>query len=176
MTPPLGIASMQRFAQAALRSARDVGLLAVRVSLGVVLVAHGLRRWQVIGIENEIARLVERDVPTPDWLAWGAVVFEIVGGGLLVFGLGTIAIGLLVVVQQALIIGYLKLGNGLFLTNGGWEYNLALAALGLVTLLYGSGRLGVDHLFARRPSDEQQPLIDDQPSEDKAHSKHTDAT
>jgi putative oxidoreductase len=36
---------------------------------------------------------------------------------------------------------------------GGWEYNAILAALGLLFLAIGSGRLGMDYLFVRPPGD-----------------------
>ncbi|HNV09767.1 MAG TPA: DoxX family protein [Propionibacteriaceae bacterium] len=143
------------------RVLQDMVLLVARIAIGVVLVAHGYWRWQVQGIDTEIAHLTERGVWEPTLLAWGATVFELIGGVLLVFGLAVPVIGLVMVVQNVLVIAWLRWRNGVFQVDGGWEYNLVLAAVGLLFFGFGSGRAGLDALFRRRGPDAEYRTIDD---------------
>ncbi len=138
----------------AIRVGQDIALLIARVALGIILGAHGWHRW-VTGVNAQVAVLEEAGVPQPMLIAWGATVAELVGGILLVFGLATRLVGLVVVVQNILIIVWMRWEHGLFAADGGFELNLALAALGLLFVALGSGRGGVDALFKapRRPAD-----------------------
>ena len=56
-----------------------------------------------------------------------------------------------------------KADGPFFLHLGGWEYNAVQAALGLMFLVYGSGRAGLDALFIR-PKDEDGSLIEEAPA------------
>ena len=84
------------------------------------------------------------------------------GGLLIVLGnaLGLLPIiGLGMVVLNMTIALTVRSDAGFALSDGGWEYNAAQAALGLVFLAFGSGRAGLDHLFVR-PSGETDQLIE----------------
>ena len=58
--------------------------------------------------------------------------------------------------------------RGVWVSDGGWEYNAIQAALGLMFLVYGSGRAGLDNLFVR-PRDETDSLIDEAPGTQASH-------
>ncbi|HMQ64677.1 MAG TPA: DoxX family protein, partial [Arachnia sp.] len=88
------------------------------------------------------------------------IAFELIGGTLLAFGLGTRLIGLGMAVMNAVIVFAIKWEHGLDMNVGGWEYNAILAALGLLFLAHGSGRLGMDHLFVRPPGDGSDLIAD----------------
>ena len=62
---------------------------------------------------------------------------------------------------QGLVIAWLRWRNGVFQVDGGWEYNLVLAAVGLLFFGFGSGRAGLDALFRRRGPDAEYRTIDD---------------
>lgn len=141
---------------------RDLALLVARIVAGVVLVAHGWHRWQVAGLETQVELLRDAGLPAVSGLAVLTILFEVVGGTLLVFGLGTPLIGLGMVVMNVATILTTKAGSGFYQFTDGWEYNLVLAALGLLLLVFGSGRLGLDPLFRRPPRDEQN-LIGEAP-------------
>lgn len=146
--------------RSALHGFRDVALLLARVALGVILIARGWHRWQSGGVEAQAEILLAAEIPAPEALAWLVVGFEIAGGFLLVFGLGTPLVGLGMLVLNAGVALLRKWEAGLYLFDGGYEYNLAMAALGLIFLAFGSGRLGVDHLFLppkRASDDEPEP-------------------
>lgn len=131
--------------RAFLKIIRDIGLLVGRSSLGVILVMHGWRRWQG-GIGAQIDYLTRHGVAYARFISWATTIFELVGGILIVFGLLTPLIGLIVCIQNVLIIVLIKWGE-LLGFDPGIQLNVALAALGLVFAVFGSGRTGVDALF-----------------------------
>ena len=87
-------------------------------------------------------------------LAIATVIFEMVGGALLVFGLATPLVGLGMAVMNVAIILTTRADGGFYVHEGGWEYNAVLAAIGLLFLAFGSGRQGrrgrVRRFFGRR--------------------------
>lgn len=139
---------------------RDIALLVLRIVAGIALVSHGWHRWQGTGLDAQIERLHEAAVPSAEALVYLSVGFELIGGVLLIFGLATPLIGLGMVVLNVTVILTTRAEAGYGLPVGGWEYNAAQAAMGLILLCFGSGRAGVDNLFLRGSS--QEPvLIDD---------------
>ncbi len=141
--------------QVFLDGVRDVGLLVARVVVGLILVLRGWERWMSAGIDAQTAILEAAGMPTPNLLAWLVVAFEILGGVLLLFGLGTRLIGLGVAVLNVGTILLLDRLDPMNLTAWGWETNALLATLGVVLLCTGAGRTGLDALFLR-PDDEQE--------------------
>ncbi len=146
--------------KAFLRVVQDIALLAARLVAGLVLIAHGWHRWQVAGIDSQISIVQGAGLPIGFGIVVVTIAFELIGGTLLAFGLGTRLIGLGMAVMNGVIVFVVRWDNGLYANDGGWEYNAILAALGLLLLAHGSGRLGVDHLFVR-PKDDGSDLIDD---------------
>lgn len=143
------------------RVVQDIVLLIARIATGLILMAHGWARWQEEGMDAQIDYLTPSGIWEPTLLAWGATAFEIIGGMLLIFGLGVPLIGLIMVVQNVLVIAWLRWSSGLYLSDGGFEYNVAMAALGMVFLAFGSGRAGLDALFRRKSVDNESRTIDD---------------
>jgi len=144
---------------------RSFTLLVARLGLGAILLLHGARRVQA-GIPSQIEYLTQFSTPYPKVAASAATTFEIVGGVLLILGALTPLVGLGVLVQQVLTIlwtSYYK-GPDLLKTdgtyNGGFEYSVALAVLGLVFLAFGGGVASLDRVFRRKPEAE-----DDEPTD-----------
>lgn len=158
--------------QSALRVLRDFALLVARIVAGVTLLARGWYRWQVNGIPAETALLAAADLPNPELLVLGTIAFEIIGGVLLIFGLATPLVGLGMVAVNLAVILTTRAETGFYQHDGGWEYNAVQAALGLMFLVYGSGRAGLDNLFLR-PRDENAHLIGDDSAEPVAQESHS---
>lgn len=141
---------------------QDIALLIARVALGALMILHGWRRWQGEGIAAQIEFLNQTNTPSPQVFAWGSVILEMLGGLFLVFGLLTPLVALAFVVQQILIIVYSKASKGVWVTDGGWEYNAVTACLALVLAAFGAGRAGLDGLFRRvRDSSDSDSGTDD---------------
>ncbi len=125
----------------------DLALFVLRLVLGGTLVAHGLQKFGLFdgpGLDG-FARGLESFGYTGQTtlLAWATALAEVGGGVLLVLGLFTplgaaAALGVLV---NAIAV---KVGAGFFAGQGGFEYELVLAATAFALLFTGSGRLALD--------------------------------
>ncbi|SER77684.1 putative oxidoreductase [Propionibacterium cyclohexanicum] len=127
----------------------DIGLLVARVTLGLALIAHGWARWDIHGMDAEVLLLTEHGVPAPELMAWGALVFEVAGGVMLIFGILTRLVAIIAIAQNVLIVVWLRFRWGPYLSSGGYEYNVVLATVAFVLLCFGAGRTGVDMLFEK---------------------------
>ena len=87
---------------------RSFGLLIARLGVGGIMITHGLTRWrgQGQGIQKQIDYLTQFGTPYPEVAAWGATIFELVGGLFLIVGALTPIVGLGLLIEQALIIAY----------------------------------------------------------------------
>ena len=126
----------------------DIGLLLLRVGVGVVMLAHG---WNHVFRGGKIAgtgRWFESLGMKPGWLhAWTASLTELGAGVLLLLGLLTpLAGGAVVgVMLVALITNHLKNGFFIFRPGEGYEYVLTLLLCGLALAFLGGGQVSVDH-------------------------------
>lgn len=128
----------------------DLGLLVLRLGLGAVMIAHGAQKFFSQGVSGVQQMFTGLGVPLPAVSATGLATLELVGGALLVLGAATRVVGGLFAVAMAGAIYYVHGSNGFFAQDGGYEFVLLLAVLGLVVALTGAGRLSVDALLGRR--------------------------
>lgn len=131
---------------------RATMVLIVRLGVAGLMLAHAWYRWQIEGMASQVDRLAFLGSPFDSLVAWGTIAFEAIGGVMLAIGLLTRLVGLLLAAENVIIGVVLKWNNGLFLADGGFEYNLALALLGLLFVGYGAGATGLDKLIFRRRS------------------------
>ena len=126
----------------------EVGILVVRVVLGLILIPHGMQKLFGSfggGGPRATGEMFAQMGLKPGYaMAILAGVAEFVGGILLVLGFLTplaavLAIGTMVVAGLAV-----HVRNGFFATSGGYEYNLALAGMGLAVLIAGAGAYSLD--------------------------------
>ena len=140
---------------------QSFGLLLARLGLGGILLLHGWMRWNA-GVQEQIDYLTQFRTPYAEVAAWGSIIFELVGGVLLIVGALTRLVGLGVLIEQILIIAYTNWYKGPDLFNGdgtyagGYEYNVALALLALLLAVFGAGRISVDGLFRRSKPDDAE--------------------
>jgi len=110
----------------------------LRVSLGVMFLAHGLLKLTVFTLPGTVGFF--DSVGFPGWLAYPVTFGEIVGGLLLVAGVATrvVSLALLPVLLGAITVHF---GNGWAYTNanGGWEYAAFLSAAAVAQALLGDG-------------------------------------
>lgn len=72
---------------------KSFGLLIARLGLGGILLLHGWLRWNA-GVQTQIDYLTQFRTPYAEVAAWGAIIFELVGGVLLIVGALTRLVGL----------------------------------------------------------------------------------
>src|SRR5215207_2294492 len=139
-----------------LRFLRNLGLLLTRLGLGAILLMHGWMRYDA-GVQKQIDYLTQFRTPYAEIAAWGSIIFELVGGVLLIVGALTRLVGLGVLIEQILIIAYTNwykwppaLLNADGAYQGGYEYNVAIGLLGLLLFVMGGGAVSIDRLFRRK--------------------------
>jgi putative oxidoreductase len=119
-----------------------LGLLAIRVALGVVVLAHGLEKvGDLQGTEQFFGSL---GIPAPALMAPLATFTEVIGGALLIAGLLTPLAGVALAVDM--LVAYLTVhaGKGFFVADGGYELVLLLGVAALGVAATGAGRFSLD--------------------------------
>ncbi|OBI03059.1 hypothetical protein A5715_09405 [Mycolicibacter heraklionensis] len=143
------------------RGTQDLGLLVLRLGLGVLLVAHGLRQlfgwWGGQGLADFKSSIAAAGYQHADILTYAAGGGQIAAGLLLVLGLFTpvAAAGALAYFINGVLTGISSHNEGrfgLFLPDG-HEYHLILIVVAVAIVLVGPGRYGLDgdRGWARRP-------------------------
>jgi putative oxidoreductase len=122
------------------------GVLLLRVSLGVMFIAHSLiLKWMGFGLAGT-AQYFE-SLGLPAFLAYATFFAELIGGILLVLGIQSrwVSLALLPVLVGA---AWVHAGNGWVFSapGGGWEYPLYLIVLSVAQALLGDGA------YALKPS------------------------
>lgn len=129
---------------------RSIALLVSRVILGVILIAHGIQKfaeWTLAGTGQAFAGM---GIPLPAVSATVAATIELAGGILLILGAFTPIVGVLVFGQMLVAAVLVHIGNGIFVTDGGWELVGAIGAGALALAAAGAGRWSVDALLLGR--------------------------
>ncbi|MDA0563837.1 DoxX family protein [Streptomonospora sp. S1-112] len=129
---------------------RDLALLAGRVAVGVVFIAHGWQKLTESGPAGTAAGFAQMGVPLPTASAWFATFVELVGGAALVLGLATPVAGVLLALNMLGAFVLVHAGNGVFVAENGFELVLTLAAASLMLAAVGAGRFSLDRLVAPR--------------------------
>jgi putative oxidoreductase len=115
------------------------GTLLLRVSLGVMFIAHSLvLKWMTFTLAGTAQYFESIGLPGP--LAYATFFAELIGGILLVLGVQSrwVALGLLPILAGAT---WVHIGNGWVFSapGGGWEYPLYLIVLSVAQALLGDG-------------------------------------
>jgi putative oxidoreductase len=124
----------------------DVGLLMLRVSLGITFIAHGYLKVFTFGIKHAMevfeAHTIWHIHMIPGWFAPAAAVIEWTGGILLILGFKTRLITPFLA-AVAFGAGAVHFENGWNYTSkpdGGWEYGIFLFLCCIVVYLVGPGK------------------------------------
>ena len=118
----------------------QLGVLLLRIALGVMFFAHGFIFAFVTFSMAAVAQFFV-SVGLPEWLAYVVVFMETVGGILLVLGVQTrwVALALSPVVIGSLVFVHIANGWVFSAPNGGWEYPAYLLVLCIAQALLGDG-------------------------------------
>ena len=126
------------------------GALVLRVTLGVMFIAHSLILKYYTFTLAGTAQFFE-SLGLPALLAYATFWAELIGGILLVAGIGTrwVALALIPILAGA---AWVHSGNGWVFSaaNGGWEYPVFLIAVSFVQALLGDGAYALSKVFTTR--------------------------
>jgi len=119
-----------------------IGLLVLRLVVGVTFLLHGLDKLaDLSGTEEFFASL---EIPAPGLMAPFVALTETVGGLLLIAGLATPLAGVALAVDMLVALVTAHIDEGFFAADGGIELVLLLAAASLALALTGAGRFSAD--------------------------------
>jgi putative oxidoreductase len=124
---------------------QPVALLALRLVLGAIMVAHGYPK--VFGGLQEHVHLVA-SLGLPGWLGYLSAFAEFGGGIFLVFGILTRWAALAVLINMVVAIWKMGWKNG-FIGANNYQMALALAAMALVFVCFGGGPASLDRWLFR---------------------------
>ncbi|WP_341864227.1 DoxX family protein [Gymnodinialimonas sp. 57CJ19] len=123
----------------------NYGAFITRVSLGVVLLAHGLLKLLTFTIPGTVGYFESLGLPAI--AAYLTIFAELAGGTALILGLYSRIVALL---SLPLLIGsvWVHAANGWLFSapNGGWEFPLLLVALSVAVAVQGGGAFALRKL------------------------------
>lgn len=132
-------------------SARDWGLLLIRLTVGLLMAGHGAQK--LFGLFGGNGLTVTGKGFAALGYRPGKLYAAICGLSEFLGGLG-LALGLLTPLAAAAVVGVMinamvnvNGAHGLWVTDGGVEYNVCLAVVALGLAAIGPGRLAVDRFF-----------------------------
>jgi len=121
---------------------QPLGLLALRLVLGVIMIGHGYPK--VFGGLSHHFQMVS-GLGLPGWLAYFSAAAEFLGGILVIAGLWTRCAALAILIDLSVAIAKVHWKNGL-LGNGGYQFPLALAAIAFALIFFGGGPFALDSI------------------------------
>lgn len=138
-----------------LSSQAGIGALVLRVPVGTILTAHGAQKlfgwFGGYGLEGTGQWMASIGFEPGLLMALLAGMAEFAGGIALVLGLLTRPAAA-VAAFTMMVAMTVHIGNGLFLSNNGYEYALSLLAATLALAFLGAGALSIDAQLSRRLS------------------------
>jgi putative oxidoreductase len=135
-----------------LHSTSNYGVALLRVSLGIMWIAHALLKWFVFTLPGTAQYFAS--VGYPGFLAYPVFAIELVSGIALIFGIYARQVSLALAPVMA-VAASVHFGNGWVHTspNGGWEYPVFLTVASIAMWLMGDGAL------AARRSERLVPVL-----------------
>jgi putative oxidoreductase len=125
---------------------QPLALLAMRLALGTIMVAHGYHK--VFGGLHHHAQMVA-SLGLPAWLGYASAFAEFFGGLMILVGFFTRAAAFAVFIDLFVAVWKVHLHNGLIGSpdHPGYELALAAAALAFALIFFGGGPMALDHVL-----------------------------
>src|SRR6266540_122278 len=125
------------------------GLLLLRIAVGSIMAAHGAQKlfgwWGGPGMRGTAGMVSSLAYRAPFLMAFALAVAESGGGLSLATGFLTPLGALAVTVVMLNAIYVIHWPKGFFNGNGGYEFNLLIAASAVALAAIGPGRFSIDH-------------------------------
>jgi putative oxidoreductase len=122
-----------------LNSLQPWGALLLRLALGTPLAFHGYQKVVPHGALDHYSHYIAT-LGLPYWLGYVSAFTELIGGACLILGLLTRLVAALVAINM--LVALFKIG--IHEKLDGWSYIAALAAIAIMLIFYGAGKLALD--------------------------------
>lgn len=128
--------------------------LPLRLIAGIIFSAHGAQKlfawFGGYGLEGTAQWMDSIGLSPGYFMALGAGSAEFFGGLLLLLGLFTRASGAVLAFTMIIAIFSVHFTNGLFMSNNGYEFALALLGMSLALAIQGGGKYALDNVIAKK--------------------------
>ena len=146
--------SLSTLASTLTSTANGFDTLPVRLAVGILFMAHGAQKlfgwFGGYGLEGTAGWMASIGLEPSFLMALLAGSAEFFGGLFLVLGLFVRPAGLLLAITMVVAIFTVHFANGVFMSNNGYEFALALLAISVSLLISGAGRLSLDRVISLR--------------------------
>jgi len=130
----------------------QLGSLALRIPMGIIFMAHGSHKlfgwFGGYGLEGTGQWMASIGLEPGYLMALLAGSGEFFGGLAILLGLFTRPAAAVLGFTMIVAIASVHLGNGLFMSNNGYEFGLALLSGSVALALLGGGRWSLDRVLA----------------------------
>ncbi|MEH6346991.1 MAG: DoxX family protein [Bermanella sp.] len=131
--------------------------LAVRIAVGATFAAHGAQKlfawFGGYGLEGTAGWMASIGIEPAMLMTVLAGSSEFFGGLLLMLGLLVRPAALTLAVSMLVAIFAVHINNGLFMSNNGYEYALALLVISIGLIIRGAGSFSADRLIQQKLAD-----------------------
>lgn len=128
--------------------------LALRVPAGIIFMAHGAQKlfgaFGGYGLEGTGQWMGSIGLEPGYLMALLAGSAEFFGGLLILLGLLVRPSAVVLAFTMLVAIVIVHLPNGLFMSNGGYEFGLALLAISVSLVVSGAGKFGLDNIITSK--------------------------
>lgn len=147
---------MQTLIKNAVRSNTGLDTVTLRLAAGVIFTAHGAQKlfgwFGGYGLEGTAGWMASIGLEPGYLLALMAGSAEFFGGLFLIFGLLVRPAALVLAVTMLVAIFSVHFEHGLFMSNNGYEFALALFAISIALVIRGAGSLSLDRVIQEKLS------------------------
>jgi putative oxidoreductase len=142
---------MKSFINTIITSTAGLDTLPLRLGAGAIFAAHGAQKlfgwFGGYGLEGTAGWMASIGLEPGLLMATAAGSAEFFGGLLLIAGLLVRPAALMLAITMVVAIVTVHLPNGLFMSNNGYEFGLALLAVSVSLTLRGAGSFSADRLL-----------------------------
>jgi putative oxidoreductase len=146
--------NIKQLANSITKSEGSLSALPLRLIAGLIFTAHGAQKlfawFGGYGLEGT-GQWMESIGLAPGYLmALMAGSAEFFGGLFLIVGFLTRPTSFVLAITMVVAVFFVHIDNGLFMSNNGYEFGLALFAISISLIFSGAGKLSLDNALAQR--------------------------
>lgn len=139
------------------QSTSGLSTLALRIPIGIVFMAHGAQKlfgwFGGYGLEGTGQWMASIGLGPGMLMAFLAGSGEFFGGLAILLGILTRPAAAVLSITMLVAIFAVHFEHGLFMSNGGYEFALALLAASVSLMMSGAGKLSIDQIISQRLRD-----------------------
>jgi putative oxidoreductase len=140
--------------KSAIKSEQSLSSLPLRLIAGVIFTAHGAQKlfawFGGYGLDGTGQWMESIGLSPGYMMALLSGSAEFFGGLLLILGFLTRPASFVLAITMIVAVFSVHVSNGLFMSNNGYEFGLALIAITAALLVQGAGRYSVDNILYQK--------------------------